>query len=130
MIKKFDFDKVLVSPHRRTIQTAVKILKSHPQLEKGFTFALYNMAKEIVNNASDMPASREELLSFIEDVKSNNPKFIFDLSLMPSESPNTWHIQILQNEGLKAPLLEKINQLSGGDAKISNVHQTMMDKYR
>ena len=88
------------------------------------------MAKEIVNNANDMPVSREELLSFIEDVKSNNPKISFDLSLMPSESPNTWHIQILQNEGLKAPLLEKINQLPGGDAKMTNVHQTMMDKYK
>ena len=101
LINKFNFVKVLVSPHRRTIQTAVNILKSHPQLEKGITFVLYPMAKEIVNNANDMPVSREELLSFTEDVKRNNPKITFDLSLMPSESPNTWHIQILQNEELK-----------------------------
>lgn len=30
LINKFNFVKVLVSPHRRTIQTAVNVLKSHP----------------------------------------------------------------------------------------------------
>lgn len=65
LINQFTFEKILVSPHRRTIQTAVNALGTHPQLENGITLTLYPIAKEILNNLNDMPVSRSDLDTFM-----------------------------------------------------------------
>ena len=94
--------KVLVSPHRRTIQTAINILKSHPQLKQGITFEIFPYAKEIVNNANDLVVSRKELLEFIEQVKKDNENIKFDLSRLDELGvhENLWFLGILQNKEL------------------------------
>ena len=93
LINQFILVKVLVSPHRRTINTAVNLLKTHPQF-KNMTFVLYPMVKATVNNANDLPVSRQILLEYIEHLKTEHPGLNFDLSLIneSKETENTWLI--------------------------------------
>ena len=55
---------VLVSPHIRTIQTAVNMLQSHPQKDK-LTLKLEPQLKEVVYTAGDVPLSSHELIEFV-----------------------------------------------------------------
>lgn len=96
----------------------------------GIKFVLYPMAKEILHNAHDLPVSRKELDVLIEDAMEDNPKIKFDMSLMPTEQPNTWFIDILQNEELKKKLMEKINAMEDGAENMENVYDAVMDLYR
>lgn len=65
------------------------------------------MAKEILNNANDLVVSRTDLEKFISEVKLENPKISFDLSILDKmEYPKLWFLQILQNESLKDDLMK------------------------
>ena len=69
-MNQFRFSKVLVSPMRRTIETAVNALKRHPQLyEEGITLQLAPLAKGILTNASGMCVSRNELNKLIDEIQ-------------------------------------------------------------
>ena len=75
--------KVLVSPHRRTIQTAINILKSHPQHKKGgFTFIIYPYVSELLAGPDDLFVSKEDLEEFIIEVTEENPTIKVDLEIM------------------------------------------------
>ena len=61
LINSFKINKVvLVSPHRRTIQTAVHMLDTHPQKAE-LTLLLTPLAKEVTNGSSDIPCTHWEL---------------------------------------------------------------------
>ena len=121
--------KVLVSPHRRTIQTAINILKSHPQLKQGITFEIFPYAKEIVNNANDLVVSRKELLEFIEQVKKDNENIKFDLSRLDELGvhENLWFLGILQNKELREEL---ITECMKDPDNMDHVYETVMKKFR
>ena len=128
-MNKFKFAKVLVSPHRRTIQTAINILKSHPQLEKGITFEIFPYAKEIVNNVNDLVVSRKELLDFLENIKKDNPQITFDLSRLDELGchENLWFLNILQNSDLREPLIAECMK---DPENMDHVLETVMEVFR
>ena len=103
LMNQFNFISVLVSPHQRAIETAVDILKTHPQLKNGgITLQLVPYCKEILSMTNSWPVSREKLDKFIELVKYRNPDFKFDMSHMDMfEHPKLWLIEILANEKVK-----------------------------
>jgi phosphohistidine phosphatase SixA len=63
----FSFRKVFVSPHRRTIETAVLMLSSHPQKSQ-ITLILLPLAKENLHTSSDLPVPFAELLAFTDSL--------------------------------------------------------------
>lgn len=96
LLNSFNFSKVLVSPHRRTIQTAVNVLKSHPQLKDGITFTLFPMAKEILNNANDLPVGQKTLIDFTNKITEEIPQITFDFQYINAyKHPNLWFVEIL-----------------------------------
>ena len=101
----------------------------HPQLEEGITFVLYPYIKEIINNVNDMVVSRAQLDEFISQVQQEHPKIKFDTSLMDQfEHSNTWWIEIMQDEGLKKELLDKINDGPGPD-DMNHIYEVVLGKY-
>ena len=92
---------MLVSPHRRTIQTAVTVLANHPQrLNGGLTLFIFPIAKEILNNGNDLPVSRDALYKFCSKIERENPGFKLDWTYMHAldkiiDHPNLWFLEIL-----------------------------------
>jgi hypothetical protein len=82
---------------RRTILTAINVLKE--QLENGtsITLVLFPYAREMVSSANDLPVSRENLLAFIEDQQNLYSNLIFDFRFMDELKmhQNIWFIEIL-----------------------------------
>ena len=149
-------NKVFVSPHRRTIQTALNILKSHPQLENGITFILFPMAKEVMNNSNDLPLSRAELDKFLDEQRQANPSIDFDTSLLdrvvkecpyPDQdlssdevfsddkilgNPDLWFLHIQSSMQLKKELFSIISQkfTETGSQSMEIVYDVVMDKFK
>ena len=82
LINQFTFPLIFVSPLRRTIQTAVNILKSHPQLDQGITLYLFPLCREIVNNVNDLTVTRRELEGWCENLLVFNPKIKIDFTYL------------------------------------------------
>ena len=106
----FTFRKVFVSPHRRTIETAVHMLSSHPQKSQ-ITFILLPLAKESLHTSSDLPVPFAELQAFTASIHSLHG-FSFDFSLFApfSAQLDSWHFQIVANEGKKSHLMKEVSK--------------------
>jgi hypothetical protein len=106
----FTFRKVFVSPHRRTIETAVHILSSHPKKSE-ITFILLPLAKENLHTSSDLPVPFAELQAFTASLHSQHG-FTFDFSLFApfSDQPDSWHFQIVTNEAKKKHLMQEVRK--------------------
>ena len=63
-----------MSPHKRTIQTAVQILSSNPQfLSEKVTFTLFPWIKEQMCCNNDCVCSRGELEEFVREIGEEHP---------------------------------------------------------
>lgn len=57
----FEYRRIYVSPHRRTIMTAVNLFKLYKRPAK---FILLPLAKEYLNNTNDLVVEFEDLLTY------------------------------------------------------------------
>ena len=90
---------VLVSPLRRTIQTACLLLKSHPQ-RPDLILKLVPEAIEVRNESvCSQPIPKNELFKFLE----TQTGFEFDTRLVENE---TWQFRILENAQKRQTLLD------------------------
>ena len=114
---------------RRTIQTAVRILSSHPMMtspDKKIQFVLYPHVRESVTY-TNLTISRQELEKYIGTITEEYPNISFDYSYLdslafkesadPSSIYNDelirgnhdlWSIHVLTDEQLKVELLTDI----------------------
>lgn len=96
-----------MSPHRRTIQTAVHMLKSHPH-KKDMTFVLLPIAKECLHTSNDLAIDHKDLLKLTDQI-TNDYGFKFDFSPFDSFKElglDTWYMQVMTNREKLAPLIE------------------------
>ena len=82
----FKYRKIFVSPHKRTLMTAVAIFKSY-RIEKlkdnyQLQLILLPLAKEILSNSNDLVMTYDELKDFINNLENENPHLKFDFSIL------------------------------------------------
>ena len=97
LINKYNFKKVYVSPHRRTIQTAINILGTHPQ-KSSITLILLPILKEHhgVGVLYNMGLPVDEIKTFCVQYEKD---FKFDFSYLKDDN---WFVP--DNASLKAGL--------------------------
>jgi len=97
---------VLVSPHFRTIQTAIGLLEKHPQKAE-FTLRVDPFIKEVLRNSCDIPSSVEDLKSFTTRM-TQETGFKFDLSheLLVDD---LWSVKIMTNKEYRDRLMERLD---------------------
>lgn len=123
----------MVSPHRRAIQTAIKILESHPQFSQPLTITLYPYIKEQLSHSNDLVVSRKELETFTNEISAKHPNISFDYGqidellsmssslksgeepivvLNPSvlKDPDFWPIHILKSKELRNEIFNLISE--------------------
>eukprot|EP00347_Sterkiella_histriomuscorum_P002542 403367749 len=119
-MNQFNYRLIFVSPHRRTLMTAINILKSYQPLSSDdklqsqtkIKLILLPLAKEILNNSNDLACSHEELRQFCNEKQLQNPQFEFDFSqfeqFQNEYGVDSWYYQILTNSEKKQMLLDQI----------------------
>ena len=114
-MNEFNFVKVLVSPHRRTIQTAINILKSHPQHKKGgFTFIIYPYITELLTGPDDLFVSKEDLEEFLFEMTEENRTIRFDLEIMTKfNNRQLWFIDLIQDKEIREDLYKRCQEAAG-----------------
>ena len=83
---------MIVSPHRRTIQTAVNLLKSHPQREN-LTLKLVPVIKEQLFSAACVPVPLDELKEFVRAVEKES-----GLKIECDIESETWGLDVMTSE--------------------------------
>lgn len=123
-ISELDLQIVLVSPQRRTIQTAVHLLKGHPQFSTlGFVLKLCPQAKEITQVMPQFGVCREQLNQLMESFTDEFPQLTFDTTLLDQLS-ELWWLDVLSNEKSKDKMISKT---ANGDVK--NAYRVMLEEY-
>ena len=106
---RFDYVKILVSPLRRSIQTAIDILAGHRQIASGACLVLYPYLTERINDLDSVPLTRRELTEYTAYLEAKNDGLVFDYTFLDAlPRRNLWFVEILQDESLKKHLLSEL----------------------
>ncbi|CDW86466.1 UNKNOWN [Stylonychia lemnae] len=135
LVNIFDYRLVFVSPHRRTIMTAITIFQSYftvsERHHQSLRFILLPLAKEVLNNSNDLVMTYEELNDYTNKISIENPYITFDFSYFEEyKEPcySTWLYQILTNQEKRLNLISKFKECP--DAKKIGIQQIIENNGR
>ena len=96
-MNRFNFIKVMVSPIRRAIETAINLLQTHPNLNNGGIKLILNpyLREQIMNESTLI---FQQLKDMCHKLEQDVPGFTFDFTLMEGfQYPNFWSIYMLED---------------------------------
>ena len=77
LVNKMKIHSVIVSPLRRTLETAYQVYWTHPDFDR-IKFVVWPLIRESLNTSSDVPSDIDEILSEFKDLLPNLDCSMFD----------------------------------------------------
>ena len=100
--------RVMVSPMRRALQTAIHMFKSHPNLDK-MQFIVVPHCHEIMHTSNDIPMDVYQLIKHFAHGEALCEGLKFDFSwLLHYGNPQAWSVLSLTNSAKQAQILSKL----------------------